>query len=150
MSATVEFQRNYPIFLVMFFFGIGLMVLSFFLLPYFVLAPQKVSMLINLGSLCILGSFGFLKGFYNYFVVELLCGPRKVYAFGYLFSIVLSLYASVIRKSYLMTMFTLLLEVFFLLYFICSSFPGGRTGLTYLFKFIKGGCTTCFKRVLHL
>ena len=99
--------------------------LSFFLLPYFVIAPQKVSMLISLGSMCILGSFGFLKGFYNYFIVELLCGPRRYYALGYILSILFSLYASMIKKSYLLTMLTLVLEVVFLLYFICSSFPGG-------------------------
>lgn len=134
----------------MFFFGVGLITLSFFLLPYFVLAPQKVSMLINLGSICILCSFGFLKGFYNYFVIELLCGPRRVYAVSYIISIVLSLYASTVKKSYLMTMLTLVMEVVLLLYFICSSFPGGRTGLTYMFKCLKGGCMTCLKKVLNL
>ena len=134
----------------MFFFGVGLMTISFFLLPYFVLAPQKVSMLINLGSICILCSFGFLKGFYNYFIVELLCGPRRAYALGYILSIVLSLYASVVKKSYIMTMVTLVIEVIFLLYFICSSFPGGRTGLGYIFKCAKGGCMTILRRVLNL
>ena len=134
----------------MFFFGIGLITIAFFLLPYFVLAPQKVSMLINLGSISILCSFGFLKGFYNYFVVELLCGPRKLYAIGYILSIVLSMYASVIKKSYIATIITLAFEVVFLLYFICSSFPGGRTGLTYMFKCVRGGCMSCFKRVLNL
>jgi len=136
--------------MIMFFFGVGLIALSFFLLPYFVLAPMKVSMLINLGSLCILGSFGFLKGFYNYFIGELLCGERRIYAMGYIFSIIMSIYASVIRKSYLMTMFTLILEVVLLLYFICASFPGGQTGLSYFFRFVRSGCITCFKKVLHI
>ncbi|CDW77047.1 phosphatidylinositol-4-phosphate 5-kinase family protein [Stylonychia lemnae] len=150
IGQQVEYQRNYPIFVIMFFFGIGLIALSFFLLPYFVIAPMKFSMLLNLGSLCILGSFGFLKGFYNYFVIELLCGPRRIYAIGYILSIVLSVYASVVRKILLMTMFTLIIEIVFLLYFICSSFPGGRTGLSYIFKFVRAGCITCFKKVLHL
>lgn len=114
------------------------------------LAPQKVSMLINLGSICILCSFGFLKGFYNYFIVELICGPRRYYAIGYILSIILSMYASVIKKSYLMTMVTLVFEVVFLLYFICSSFPGGRTGLGYMFKCVKGGFMTCLKKVLNV
>jgi hypothetical protein len=95
----------------LFLFGIALIGLSFFLLPYFVIAPQKVSMLINLGSICILSSFGALKGFYNYFIKELLFGPRRLFALGYLASIFLSLYASVIVKSYLLTMGTLILEV---------------------------------------
>ena len=68
-------------------------------------------MLINLGSICILSSFGFLKGFYNYFVKELMCGPRKYFALGYLISIVLSVYASMVKKSYLATLFTLGVEV---------------------------------------
>ena len=111
--------------MIMFFFGVGLIIASFFLLPYFVLAPMKVAMLINLGSICILASFGFLKGFYNYFVVELFCGDRKIFAIGYILSIMLSVYASVIKKSSLATMLTIVVEFVFLMYFICSSFPGG-------------------------
>ena len=134
----------------MFAFGLALLAFSVFLMPYFVIAPQKVSMLINLGSICILCSFGFLKGFYNYFIVELLCGPRRLYALGYIGSILLSLYASVIAKSYLMTMFTLILEVVFLLYFICSSFPGGKTGLSYIFKLIRSSCMMCLRKFIDL
>ena len=134
----------------MFVFGLALITLSIFLMPYFVIAPQKVSMLINLGSICILCSFGFLKGFYNYFILDLLMGPRRLYALGYIGSIIISLYASVIAKSYLLTMFTLILEIVFLLYFICSSFPGGKTGLSYIFGFIKTGCTSCFRKVLNI
>ena len=134
----------------MFIFGSGLITISIFLMPYIVIVPHKVSMLINLGSLCILGSFGFLKGFYNYFVADLLLGPRKLYFLGYLCSSLLSLYASLIAKSYIFTLFTLIIEVIFLLYFICASFPGGRTGLSYIFSMFRGLFTKCCKKVLHL
>ena len=99
--------------------------LSLIFLPYFVLAPQKVSMLINLGSLCILCSFGALKGYYNYFVNELIMGDKRMFSIGYIISIIASLYCSLIIKNYMLTIITLLMESVFLFYFICSSFPGG-------------------------
>ena len=85
--------------------------MSFFFLPYFVLAPQKVSMLINLGSLCILLSFGALKGFYNYFVNDILYSDKRWLALAYFGSILLSIYTSLVLKSYIYTIGSLIIEV---------------------------------------
>lgn len=111
VSASIEQQRNYPVFAALFLIGVAFLFLAFILIPTFVFAPQKVSLLISLGSGCILASFGALKGFYNYFVKELLCGPKRFFAVGYLISIILSVYASMIAKNYLFTLATLILEV---------------------------------------
>eukprot|EP00349_Pseudokeronopsis_sp_Brazil_P005182 CAMPEP_0202968332 /NCGR_PEP_ID=MMETSP1396-20130829/13596_1 /ASSEMBLY_ACC=CAM_ASM_000872 /TAXON_ID= /ORGANISM="Pseudokeronopsis sp., Strain Brazil" /LENGTH=113 /DNA_ID=CAMNT_0049694525 /DNA_START=416 /DNA_END=752 /DNA_ORIENTATION=- len=80
-------------------------------------------MLVNLGSICILMSFGALKGFYAYFVNELIFGDKKLYSIGYILSLAASTYASLIIKNYLLTIACLAIEVVFMLYFICSSFP---------------------------
>lgn len=106
-------------------------------------------MLLNLGSICILGSLAVLKGgFYQYFVKDLLFGedkPRRVFALGYYGSILLSIYASMILKSYILTLITMALEMVLLLYFICSGFPGGSTGVTYLLGFVKSLCLRCLR-----
>jgi hypothetical protein len=105
-------------------------------------------MLLNLGSLCILGSFSVLKGgVYQYFVVELLLQnpQRRVYALAYYISILGSIYASMILKSYLLTLMTMIIEIVVLLYFVCSSFPGGHTGLNYMGSMIWSAIKTCLR-----
>ena len=117
---------------------------------FLVFAPQKISMLLNLGSICMLSSFAVLKGgFYNYFIKELLLNQddkkRRLYTIGYFASIILSLYASLILKSYLLTLLTMIVEMTLLLYFVCASFPGGQTGLNYLMSTIWGFVKTCLR-----
>mmetsp|Transcript_13490 Transcript_13490/g.13222 ORF Transcript_13490/g.13222 Transcript_13490/m.13222 type:complete len:117 (+) Transcript_13490:383-733(+) len=114
------------------------------MLPYIVLAPHRVSMLINFGSICILTSFGALKGFYNYFVNELILGDKKFYSIGYILSVIASIYASLVIKHYLVTVACLLIEIVFLLYFICSSFPYGQSGLSFMFRMVGSGIRKCF------
>ena len=125
------------------------MALTVLMLPTFlVIAPQKLSMLLNLGSLCILGSFSVLKGgVYQYLVVELLLQnpQRRVYALAYYVSILGSIYASMILKSYLLTLMTMIIEIVVLLYFVCSSFPGGHTGLNYMGSMIWSAIKACLR-----
>lgn len=93
------------------------------------MAPQKLCLLLNLGSLLVLGSFAALKGPAAY-LATLLTTPG--YTLAYFGSILLSLYVSLIRKSYLLTLPAMALETVLLLYFVCASFPGGHAGLNYL------------------
>ena len=85
--------------------------------------------MLNLGSILILSSFAVLKGPSAY-LATLLATPQ--YTLAYFGSILLSLYVSLVRKSYILTLPAMLLEAVLLLYFVCSSFPGGHTGLNYL------------------
>ena len=103
-------------------------------------------MLLNMGSLCVLSAFAVLKGgFYQYFIKELLLSDRKYYAISYYSSIIISLYCSLVVKSYILTLIAMALEFVFLMYFICSSFPGGHTGLNYMGSFICSFVKRCFK-----
>ena len=144
-------QRNYPVFLALFFAGCGLIALAVVMIPAFlVFAPQKISMLLNLGSLSVLSAFAFLKGgFYNYFVKELLLNQedkkRRLYTIGYFASIIVSLYASLILKSYLLTLLTMIVEMTLLLYFVCASFPGGHTGLNYMMSGVWSFVKSCLR-----
>ena len=104
-------------------------------------------MLLNLGTICVLSAFAVLKGgFYQYFIKDLLLNEssvRRLYALSYYASILLSIYASLILKSYLLTLATMILEVVLLMYFVCSSFPGGHTGLNYMGSFIWSFVKKC-------
>jgi hypothetical protein len=126
-----------------------LIFLALLMLPTFlVFAPQKLSMLLNLGSICVLSSIAVLKGgFYQYFIKDLLFSEptRRLYAIAYYVSILLSLYVSLILKSYLLTLIAMIAEIIILLYFVCSSFPGGHTGLNYMGSLIWSTLKSCFK-----
>ena len=107
-------------------------------------------MLLNIGTVCVLSAFAVLKGgFYQYFMRDLLFSAdnptRRFYAIAYYGSIILSIYASMILKSYLLTLATMILEMVLLMYFICSSFPGGATGLNYMGSIICGFIKKCLK-----
>ena len=62
----------------------------------------------------------------------LLSSTHRIYTVAYFASIIVSLYVSLILKSYILTLPAMMIEIVFLLYFVCSSFPGGHTGLNYL------------------
>jgi len=72
-------------------------------------------MLVNVGLMLILGSFGYLNGFYYTFVQDFFTqGFRtKALKFGFLLSMFAAFYASVVIKNYLVTIFCLFLEVTF-------------------------------------
>lgn len=118
---AVTIQRNYPQFFMFFFTGLALIGLSFFFIPSFVFYPHKVSMLINLGSICIIASFGALKGFAQYFANELMEGNRKWMTFVYFVTIVFNMYASVVLKSYFLTIGTLVIVILYTLKMIKSA-----------------------------
>jgi hypothetical protein len=137
-------------FLALFAVGMFFVFIGALLLPTIVFAPQKVCLLLNLGFILILSSFGYLNGFYNTFVREFVeDGVRnKAFKLGFFGSMLLSLYASMVIKSYFVTIFCLIFETIMVLYFVCDKFPGGKNGLTFVLK--KGTVLVgdCFKRVV--
>ena len=109
--------------------------LAFCFLPWIVVAPRKCANLMNVGTIMILCSFGLLKGWYKFFVEDLLCNKEKgVFAWVYVLSLIMTIYTSMIIKSYVLTLVALAVEIICLLYFVCSYFPGGNTGFKYMLK----------------
>ena len=103
-------------------------------------------MLLNFGSILILSAFAVLKGgFYQYFVRDMLSSSNRIYAIGYYVSILASVYASLILKSYMLTLITMMAEMVLLMYFVCSSFPGGHTGLNYMGSMAWGFIKRCLR-----
>ena len=128
--------------------GIIFQVGAFLLFPAFILSfPQLIAILLNVGSLLVHGSFALLKGScFKYFFRDLLCSGSFLHRFlglAYYASMALTLYASLIAFSYLLTLGSMLLQFVVLMYYTCSNFPGGVTGLNVLFKFVGEGLKYC-------
>jgi hypothetical protein len=117
----------YPYFLALFSIGCFFLFISTFFIPMIVVAPRKCANLINVGSICIISSFAILKGPYKFLVTDnLLNKTRFIPAWLYCLSLLMTLWAAMIKRNYILTIISLSIEVICLIYFICSFFPGGN------------------------
>eukprot|EP00929_Paragymnodinium_shiwhaense_P079151 TRINITY_DN41158_c0_g1_i1.p1 TRINITY_DN41158_c0_g1~~TRINITY_DN41158_c0_g1_i1.p1 ORF type:complete len:272 (+),score=57.32 TRINITY_DN41158_c0_g1_i1:148-963(+) len=132
----------------MYFFGgiaLGtlLMSLSMAFLPMIVFAPQKFALLYTLGSLCFLSSFSILRG-HGAFLRHLLSRQRVLFTLTYVSSMVGTLWASLIYRSYLLAIAFSAMQVCALSWFLVSYIPGGRRALgmasSMAWRFCKGCC----------
>ena len=117
------------------------MQLSLWFLPVVMVFPRKFSVLMNFGMLCILFSFGILRGWYKFFVNDLFLNTKKpercIFAWAFYLSLIVNLYVAVIKKSARLTLITMCIEFICFVYFVFSFFPGGRKGAKYFLKFVK-------------
>ena len=113
----------YPYFILLFCIGIFFLFLSVWFLPFIIIAPRKCANLINAGSICIISSFAVLNGPYEFF--KKLIQEKGLVFVGYLGSLAATIYASMVLKSYILTIAAMAIEVVCLMSFMCSYFPGG-------------------------
>ena len=142
MDETLNLAKFIKTFALMFFFGNLLTFASFALLPVFLLTlPQLISLLFNSGVLLILCSYALIKGgLFKYFIVHLLCKGSFINRFIALClysAMALNIYSALIKFDMMASLFSIFLEYVSLLYFLCSSFPGGTAGLNLLCGLIK-------------
>merc|ERR1719456_2186375 len=104
------------------------MSLAFAFLPVIVFAPQKFALLYTLGSLCFLSSFAALKG-HAAFLAHLLSRGRVAFSATYLVSMLGTLWASLVSRSYIFTMLAACVQVIALSWFLVSYIPGGKKAL---------------------
>lgn len=122
-------QQQYTYFFA--FAGVGtlLVLLSFFVfLPMIILRPSKFAITFSLGSILILTSLGFLRGWKNMvqgMVEKERIGPSAMYV-G---SLVGTLWASLVAKSYLLSIGMVGVQVVMLVYYVVSMVPGGAAGV---------------------
>ncbi|CAK9011527.1 unnamed protein product [Durusdinium trenchii] len=128
--------------------GCFLMSLAFFFLPMVVLAPQKFALLFTLGSLCFLGSFSALRG-HSAFLRHLLSRSRLIFTLTYAMSMVGTLWASLVYRSYLLAIAFSAVQVSALSWFLVSYIPGGRRALGFVtgmaWRICKGCCKCASK-----
>ena len=132
----------------LFLLGSFFIFLAIWFLPFILVAPRKCANLINVGSILIIASFAVIKGAYKFLVEDLLFNEKRWYfAWLYLLSLCVTLYASKSLKSGVLTLISLVIEMGCLAYFISSYFPGGPKGMRMLaksvFAVVKTVCTCC-------
>ncbi|KAK3394563.1 Got1/Sft2-like family-domain-containing protein [Podospora didyma] len=103
-------------------------VLCFFLFPVMSLKPRKLVVLWTLGSVLFLASFAAMMGPWAY-LQHLASTPRLPFTAAYFGSLGLTLYFSVGLHSTLLTLFSALVQIACLVWYLVSYFPMGSSGL---------------------
>eukprot|EP00389_Voromonas_pontica_P015710 GDKH01024521.1.p1 GENE.GDKH01024521.1~~GDKH01024521.1.p1 ORF type:complete len:250 (-),score=36.40 GDKH01024521.1:239-988(-) len=104
--------------------GALLIFLAFLFLPMVVLAPSKFALLFTLGSLCLMFSFSTLKG-HKAFIGHMMSREKLTFSSTYILSLLLTLWATLGAKSYILTLVFSGIQMFALAYFTLSYIPGG-------------------------
>lgn len=118
------------------FAGIGVLLLlvAFFLfLPMIIIRPSKFAITFSLGSVLILVSLGFLRG-WKAMYSSLSSKERMVPTAAYLGSLFGTLYASLMMHSYIYSLVLCVIQMVTLAYYVASLFPGGAEGMQFLGK----------------
>jgi len=103
-------------------------VICFALFPVLSLRPRKFAILWSLGSLLFLTSWAAMMGPWTY-AQHLISGPRLPFTAAYFGSIGLTLYFSLGLRSTLLTLFSAIVQIACLLWYLVSYFPMGSSGL---------------------
>ncbi|KAK6590351.1 hypothetical protein RS030_162540 [Cryptosporidium xiaoi] len=112
--------------------------LSFMFLPIIVVSPHKFSILFTFGSFFFMSGFAILKGingFFKYMVER----ERLPFSFIYITSLSLTLYATLILKSYILTLLFSIVQIIALISFLITNFPGGYSALNYISSNVFSG-----------
>lgn len=134
------------------YFGVFLAVGVFFIfiaftmfLPVIVLVPQKFAICFTIGCTLIVGSFFALKGPKNQ-LAHMFSKERLPVTLVSIGSMVGTIYVSMVLHSYILSVLFSVLQVFALLYYAISYFPGGSVGLKFLSSAITSSILNCFRR----
>ncbi|CAI2380495.1 unnamed protein product [Moneuplotes crassus] len=128
IEENIDSGKSYKYFAIFLAIGCVFLLLSLFFLPTVVLSPHKFAMLFSIGSMCILASMAFYRGPVTY-TKRLFRKDQALISIMYIISLFLTLYASMIAGSFLLTMISCGIQLFSLLWFVTGSFPGGTTGI---------------------
>ncbi|TLD20344.1 hypothetical protein PspLS_08360 [Pyricularia sp. CBS 133598] len=96
--------------------------------------PSKFVTLWTLGSVFFLCSFAAMMGPMAY-IQHLLSGPRLPFTGAYLGSMTLSLYFAIGLRSQILTLFSAIIQLVCLVWYLVSYFPMGSSGLRLMSNF---------------
>lgn len=96
-------------------------------LPVIVLRPHKFALCFTLGSVLFMSSFSLLVGPMNH-LKSMLSQERLPFTLMYLGSMIATLYAALVVRSYLLVVGTSSLQIGIIGYYFLASIPGGLTG----------------------
>ncbi|KAI9898964.1 hypothetical protein N3K66_005425 [Trichothecium roseum] len=109
-------------------------VICFTLFPVLSLRPRKFVILWSVGSALFLASFAAIMGPMNY-VYHLLSAPRLPFTTAYFGSITLTLVFAIKLQSTILTLFSAIVQIACLIWYLISYFPMGSTGLRFATTF---------------
>ncbi|KAK7276991.1 hypothetical protein RIF29_18140 [Crotalaria pallida] len=112
-------------------------------LPVIVILPQKFAISFTLGCGFIIGSFFALRGPKNQ-LTHMLSQERLPFTVGFICSMVGTIYVSMVRHSYILSVVFSVVQVLSLGYYAISYFPGGSTGMRFLTSAITSRIMKCF------
>lgn len=120
-----------------FMFCLVMAIFCFFMcslyIPVLVLKARKFALLYSMGSAFFLMSFAALWGPMNH-IKHLLSGDRLPFTLIYFLTIGATLYFSMWRRSYLLTLLCAVVQLLVMTWYIISYIPGGQTGLSFFYK----------------
>ncbi|KAK6947133.1 Vesicle transport protein, Got1/SFT2-like [Dillenia turbinata] len=114
-------------------------------LPVMVLMPQKFAICFTVGCCFIIGSFFALKGPKNQ-LAHMSSKERLPFTLGFVGSMVGTIYVSMVLHSYILSVLFSVLQVLALAYYAISYFPGGSTGMKFIFSAVTSSVLKCFGR----
>ncbi|RKP13669.1 SFT2-domain-containing protein [Piptocephalis cylindrospora] len=104
--------------------------LSFFTLPMLIIRPQKFALSFTLGSLLVMISFALLRGPAAH-TRHLISKERLLFTTIYFSSMGLTLFFTLAKKGYILTLLASLVQLIALIWYFMSYVPGGTTGFSY-------------------
>ena len=138
----LEVERSIGIFSVLICIGIGLIILSFFLLPIVLVSPKKFSFCFAVGSIFVLISFLFLVGSKNY-VNKIMDNKRIFISLSFILSIFIGIGFS-LGNHYFISLICSGVQLISMVMFVLTFIPGGRAGIDCIKKALSSPFTKLF------
>ena len=138
----LEVERSIGIFSVLICIGIGLIILSFFLLPIVLVSPKKFSFCFAVGSIFVLISFLFLVGTKNY-VNKIMDNKRIFISVSFILSIFIGIGFS-LGNHYFISLICSGVQLISMVMFVLTFIPGGRAGIDCIKKTLSSPFTKLF------
>ena len=138
----LEVERSIGIFSVLICIGIGLIILSFFLLPIVLVSPKKFSFCFAVGSIFVLISFLFLVGTKNY-VNKIMDNKRIFISVSFILSIFIGIGFS-LGNHYFISLICSGVQLISMVMFVLTFIPGGRAGIDCIKKALSFPFTKLF------
>lgn len=127
------------------FLGAGVLFLAlatFLFLPVIILAPAKFALTFTLGCVSVLAALASLRGWQAQLSAALQ-RERLPFTAGYAASVLATLYAALIAKSYLLSLACSGLQAVALAYYAAAYFPGGTDSVRYWLSMVASAAGSC-------
>jgi hypothetical protein len=135
VTESVEVKTSYKSFFLTLAIGFMFICLSLIFLPLVAISPQKFLLLFSIGSIITISSFIFIYGTFEYLKM-LFNKQRFIFTTIYILSLLLGVYATFVKDTYLLSLISVIIQFVTMIIFILSFIPGGRTGISFILSML--------------